>query len=154
MKIFYILLIVPIAAILSCVQSETKTTKSEQTINFYKATESFIEFAIKNDTSNLHKILAEDIFGKDHFISLNFDISIFNNYINKYGLPQKSSWLVQYDTVQRLTKFVHIIVPIFDGYDKKSRLKKAYLKLTFDYTGHFLPSNRIVDYDLVKEFKP
>jgi hypothetical protein len=95
---------------LSCVQSETKTTKSEQTINFYKTTESFIEFAIKKDTSNLHKIIAEDIFGKDHFISLNFDISIFNNYINKYGLPKKSSWLVQYDTVQRLTKFVHIIL--------------------------------------------
>ncbi|MEY2829594.1 MAG: hypothetical protein RIQ33_1452, partial [Bacteroidota bacterium] len=38
---------------LSCVQSEIKIIKSEQTINFYKTTEHFWELALKNDTPNL-----------------------------------------------------------------------------------------------------
>jgi len=79
---------------------------------------------------------------------INFHINKMHEFFTKYGIPDKSKWSIEYDTLSPIIKLETLVIPIFKGYDNENSLEEATLRLDFDYTKQHLSHDFVVSYDL------
>ncbi len=148
MKLFFAAVF--IFALSGCFVSR-KDKQNKQNNQFIKTSEKFIKLGLAFDTTNQRKMLHKNIY-TDYSSGLNFDMKTLRKFVDRYGMPNKSTWVIEYDTTSLEGKFVNVIIPMCTKFDSLTKVKKVYLKLSYDYTSKFLPANIVADYSIVKEW--
>ncbi len=125
---------------------------------YYKTTQKFLEVVKANSYHKAKRMLYKSVIKYPHgrklvtwglkdLYGVKFYVKTYSEYLNKYGIPDRSKWKIRYDINEPIVKYVQIKIPIFNGYDSTNHLEHAAIILSFDYSGHYVPSSKIVWFD-------